>query len=127
MGDVVRHLTLVAGMVSRLADVTVRCGVDRLALLRDDFEPESVRLPTPRTGRIERTLQRRLQAEGTTLQGILEETRRSIALGYLAHRRFAAYEVSFMLGYSEPATFFRAFERWTGQTPQQYRTTVMSA
>jgi len=75
----------------------------------------------------ERTLQRRLQAEGTSFQGILEETRRSIALGYLADRRFAAYEVSFMLGYSEPATFFRAFKRWTGQTPQQYRATAMHA
>ena len=72
----------------------------------------------------ERTLQRRLQAEGTSFQEILEETRRSIALGYLADRRFAAYEVSFMLGYSEPATFFRAFKRWTGKTPQTYRASL---
>jgi AraC-like DNA-binding protein len=75
-------------------------------------------------GLSERTLQRRLAGEGTSFQAILEEARRSIALGYLADRRFAAYEVSFMLGYAEPATFFRAFKRWTGKTPQEYRATL---
>jgi AraC-like DNA-binding protein len=72
-------------------------------------------------GMSERTLQRRLHAEGTTFNVLLEEARRSIAVGYLADRKLAAYEVSFLLGYSEPATFFRAFKRWTGKTPQQYR------
>jgi len=46
---------------------------------------------------------------------------RDVALGYLANPKFAAYEVSFLVGYTEPATFFRAFKRWTGKTPQQYR------
>jgi len=75
-------------------------------------------------GMSERTLQRRLADEGTTFNKLLEEARRTIALGYLADRKLAAYEVSFLLGYAEPATFFRAFKRWTGQTPQQYRASV---
>ena len=75
----------------------------------------------------ERTLQRRLQAEGTTFNELLDDARRTIAFSYLADRKLAAYEVSFLLGYSEPATFFRAFKRWTGQTPQQYRTAGMNA
>jgi AraC-like DNA-binding protein len=75
----------------------------------------------------ERTLQRRLQAEGVTFNELLEQARRTFACSYLADRKLAAYEVSFVLGYSEPATFFRAFKRWTGQTPQQYRSTVMNA
>src|SRR5215813_821526 len=66
----------------------------------------------------ERTLQRRLQEEGTTFNQLLEATRRDIALGYLTNPRLAAYEVSFLVGYTEPATFFRAFKRWTGKTPQ---------
>jgi AraC-like DNA-binding protein len=78
-------------------------------------------------GLSERTLQRRLAAEGTTFNGVLEDARRSIAMGFLADRKLAAYEVSFLLGYSEPATFFRAFKRWTGKTPQQYRATAMNA
>ncbi len=78
-------------------------------------------------GMSERTLQRRLQGEGTTFNELLDDARRTIAFSYLADRKLAAYEVSFLLGYAEPATFFRAFKRWTGQTPQQYRTTVMHA
>jgi AraC-like DNA-binding protein len=75
-------------------------------------------------GMSERTLQRRLHAEGTSFNALLEESRRSIAFSYLADRKLAAYEVSFLLGYSEPATFFRAFKRWTGKTPQEYRTSL---
>ncbi len=41
--------------------------------------------------------------------------------------KLAAYEVSFLLGYREPATFFRAFKRWTGKTPQQYRASTVNA
>jgi len=78
-------------------------------------------------GMSERTLQRRLAAEGTTFNELLEDARRTMAVSYLADRKLAAYEVSFLLGYSEPATFFRAFKRWTGKTPQHYRATVLNA
>ena len=77
-----------------------------------------------RMGMSERTLQRRLQAEGSSFNELLEEARRTIALSYLADRNLAAYEVSFLLGYREPATFFRAFKRWTGKTPQEYRASL---
>ncbi len=75
-------------------------------------------------GMSERTLQRRLQAEGVTFNSLLEQARRTIALSYLADRKLAAYEVSFLLGYSEPTTFFRAFKRWTGKTPLEYRASL---
>lgn len=75
-------------------------------------------------GMSERTLQRRLQAEGTSFNELLEQARRTIACSYLADRKLAAYEVSFLLGYSEPATFFRAFKRWTGKTPLEYRASL---
>ena len=78
-------------------------------------------------GLSERTLQRRLQEEGTSFNRLLESTRKDVALGYLANPRLAAYEVSFLVGYTEPATFFRAFKRWTGKTPQQYRASAMNA
>jgi AraC-like DNA-binding protein len=78
-------------------------------------------------GLSERTLQRRLAAEGTSFNELLDDARRTIAFSYLADQKLAAYEVSFLLGYSEPATFFRAFKRWTGKTPQQYRATSLNA
>jgi len=75
-------------------------------------------------GMSERTLQRRLASEGSTFNGLLEEARRTIAFSYLSDRKLAAYEVSFLLGYAEPSTFFRAFKRWTGKTPQEYRASL---
>jgi AraC-like DNA-binding protein len=75
-------------------------------------------------GMSERTLQRRLQAEGSSFNELLEQARRTIACSYLADRKLAAYEVSFLLGYAEPATFFRAFKRWTGKTPLEYRASL---
>jgi len=77
-----------------------------------------------RMGMSERTLQRRLQSEGTSFHELLEESRRTIACSYLSDRKLAAYEVSFLLGYAEPSTFFRAFKRWTGKTPQEYRASL---
>jgi AraC-like DNA-binding protein len=95
----------------------------RLAERLSSGEPSQASI-AKQMGMSERTLQRRLADEGTTFNKLLEEARRSVALGYLADRNLAAYEVSFLLGYAEPATFFRAFKRWTGQTPQQYRASM---
>lgn len=72
-------------------------------------------------GMSERTLQRRLKEEGCVLQSLFEETRRQLAELYLGEPRLALYEVAMLLGYSEPSAFFRAFRRWTGRTPEQFR------
>jgi len=69
----------------------------------------------------ERTLQRRLAREGTTFAALLERSRRELAEGFLRDQRLSASEVAFLLGYADPSTFFRAFKRWTGRTPQQFR------
>jgi len=109
-------------MLSRIDDAkgvsheTARRLAERLGL----GEPSQA-LIAKQLGLSERTLQRRLQEEGTTFNRLLESTRKDVALGYLANPKLAAYEVSFLVGYTEPATFFRAFKRWTGKTPQQYR------
>jgi AraC-like DNA-binding protein len=72
-------------------------------------------------GMSERTLQRRLREEGTSFAEILEGARRELSQLYLAEPNVAAYEVAFLLGYSEPSAFHRAFRRWTGVTPQEFR------
>lgn len=68
-----------------------------------------------------RTLQRRLRAEGVGYQTILDGVRKELAQSYLAHEDLSAAEVAFLLGFSEPASFNRAFKRWTGTTPSGYR------
>jgi AraC-like DNA-binding protein len=67
-----------------------------------------------------RTLQRRLADAGTSLRALADDVRRERALAQLAAGRSIA-EVSFLLGFAEPRAFFRAFKRWTGRTPQEWR------
>jgi AraC-like DNA-binding protein len=69
----------------------------------------------------QRTLARRLQSEGTTFSALFDELRRGLALRYLLRQDLRISEVVFLLGFSEVATFYRAFRRWTGQTPVEYR------
>jgi AraC-like DNA-binding protein len=68
-----------------------------------------------------RTLQRRLREEGTTFQKILDELREELARHYLSVTDYTSTEISFLLGYEEPNSFFRAFRAWTGQRPEIVR------
>lgn len=68
-----------------------------------------------------RTLQRRLEREGTSYQSLLSETREQLAKHYLARTALSCAEISFLLGYEEPNSFFRAFHDWTGDSPQSAR------
>jgi AraC-like DNA-binding protein len=69
----------------------------------------------------QRTLARRLQREGTTFSALFDDLRRGLALRYLLRNDTRISEVVFLLGFSEVATFYRAFRRWTGRTPVEYR------
>jgi AraC-like DNA-binding protein len=68
-----------------------------------------------------RTLQRRLASAGTSFRDLLSECRRQKALRELAESDRPVGDVSLRLGYSDPAHFARAFRRWTGSTPIEYR------
>lgn len=68
-----------------------------------------------------RTLQRRIEAEGTSFQRILSETRADLARHYLDNTAMPVAEISFLLGFSEPNSFHRAFRTWTGTTPDRAR------
>ncbi|BDA70555.1 transcriptional regulator, AraC family [Calothrix sp. PCC 7716] len=67
-----------------------------------------------------RNLQRELQTEGTSYQQLLDNTRKELALRYLKKPDTSIHDVAFLLGFSEPSAFHRAFKRWTGQTPRAY-------
>jgi AraC-like DNA-binding protein len=68
-----------------------------------------------------RTLQRRLAGEGFSFQSVLDDWRKEAAGSHLAASRLSIGEIAYLLGYSEPAAFHRAFKRWYGVTPQAYR------
>lgn len=69
----------------------------------------------------ERSLQRHLRDEGVRFDALVEGLRRDLALSYLSDRKMAIAEVAYLLGYSEPSAFHRAFKRWTGATPGELR------
>jgi len=74
-----------------------------------------------RLGTSPRTLQRRLEAEGTTFARLVAEVRRERAEALLSAREISVAEVSFLLGFSEQSAFTRAFRRWTGHSPTRFR------
>jgi AraC-like DNA-binding protein len=107
----------------RPADATftdqVRRGL-RAALCSDEAQLSGM---AKRLGLTPRSLQRRLQDEGTSFQALRDETRCTLADRYLGEGLSVA-EISFLLGFSEPSAFFRAFKRWTGLTPIERRATL---
>ena len=68
-----------------------------------------------------RTLQRKLQELGASHNELLDQMRRQLAIRYLREREMAICEVAYLLGFSESSSFHRAFKRWTGVTPKEFR------
>lgn len=69
----------------------------------------------------ERTLRRRLSAEGTTFQELLDEVRSSLAVRLLRSASLSVEETAQALGYAEASTFIQAFRRWHGTTPARWQ------
>ncbi len=67
------------------------------------------------------TLQRQLKAEGTSFREILEDTRKSLAEKYLRNGDYSQAEVAYIVGFSDQSNFARAFKRWTGMSPGEYK------
>jgi AraC-like DNA-binding protein len=68
-----------------------------------------------------RTLQRRLKAEKTSFQKVLQEVRAELAVRYLSDRRLKALEVAMLLGYNNISSFTTAFKSWYDMPPAEYR------
>jgi AraC-like DNA-binding protein len=83
--------------------------------------PPSFAAVAKRMGMSARTLRRRLEEEGTTFRDLVDVVRKEAALDHLRQQTLALAEVAFVLGFSDPSAFHRAFKRWTGTTPAEYR------
>ncbi|MBL4799540.1 MAG: AraC family transcriptional regulator ligand-binding domain-containing protein [Oleispira sp.] len=68
-----------------------------------------------------RTLHRRLINEGTSYREILEDVKQTLAISYLTNTDMTIKEIGYFLGYEDDRNFSRAFRRWQGMSPSQYR------
>jgi AraC-like DNA-binding protein len=90
----------------------------RMLLMADQCSREEV---ARRLGMHPRTLGRHLQQCGTTFQDLLDETRLEVARQLLRGTRSSVARIAASLGYHDPTVFTRAFRRWTGTTPRDFR------
>ncbi|MCP4287437.1 MAG: helix-turn-helix transcriptional regulator [Gammaproteobacteria bacterium] len=68
-----------------------------------------------------RSFQRRLKQEGTTYKELVADTRQELAMMYIKNSQLSFSEITFLLRFSEPSSFSRAFKRWMGESPSDYR------
>lgn len=67
------------------------------------------------------TLQRQLKAEGASYRQLLDETRQQMAVRLVNEREYSLGQITYLLGFADQANFSRAFKRWTGTCPTEYR------
>jgi AraC-like DNA-binding protein len=100
---------------------TTRARVESLLIpLLHEGEPGMERIADA-MGLGEQTLYRKLKAEGTTFEKLLDELRHKMALHYLDGKKVSVNETAYLVGFSNPSVFSRAFRRWTGTSPGKRR------
>jgi AraC-like DNA-binding protein len=72
------------------------------------------------------TMRRRLHEEGASYQSIKDQLRRDLAISYLSHSSRSVMDIALELGFSERSAFHRAFRKWTGASPGEFRRTVQA-
>lgn len=119
----------VFGILARHADAlmealrsarTVRGQVESLLMPRLHTGEAGVDEIAGRLAMSRQTLYRRLREEGASFAGVLDDLRRRLAVDYLSARRVSVNETAYLVGFSDPAAFSRAFKRWTGLSPRAY-------
>jgi AraC-like DNA-binding protein len=99
-----------------LEDKVVNVITRRLASGRVSVRDVAIQL-----GLGERTLRRHLRESDVSFAELLDRVRLTSANDWLTGSDFDLKHISFLLGYSEPAAFSRAYKRWTGQSPNSTR------
>jgi AraC-like DNA-binding protein len=94
--------------------------VTRIILARLDDETLSIDTVAREMAVSVRTLQIRLEAEGVVFSDLLRDIRRQLAQKYLCEN-YTVEQITYLLGFSEPSVFRKAFKKWSGVTPREYR------
>jgi AraC-like DNA-binding protein len=102
------------------ASKSMRGRVERLILPMLHTGQASADAVAARLGVSRQTLWRRLRAEGAAFESVLDALRHRLAVDYLTARKVSVNETAYLVGFSEPAAFSRAFKRWTGVSPRAF-------
>jgi AraC-like DNA-binding protein len=97
---------------------TTRGRVESLLMLILHTGEARVDVIAGKLGLSRQTLFRKLKAEGVTFEKVLDELRHRLALHYLSGKKVSVNETAYLVGFSDPAAFSRAFKRWTGASPR---------
>jgi AraC-like DNA-binding protein len=130
LGDRLTNPTVLKMCDDLLEEFDLRKGLSgkvREALLVNLAEPTPVDDIASHLGQSPRTLRRKLQEEGASIQKLRDELRLQFAVKYLRDTDMTVEEASDVLGFNEPANFRRAFARWTSMSPQQFRAIASNA
>jgi AraC-like DNA-binding protein len=100
---------------------TVRGRVQSLLMPALHTGETSIETVAQEMGVSRQTLYRRLKAEGVTFEQVLDDLRHQLALHYLQGEKVSVHETAYLVGFSDPAAFSRAFKRWTGRSPADLR------
>jgi AraC-like DNA-binding protein len=100
--------------------------VTKIILARMDDEALSINKVAKEMAVSVRTLQNRLKEEGVVFSELLTETRQRLAKKYL-QENYTVEQITYLLGFSEPSVFRKAFKKWSGITPREYREGSFSA
>jgi len=96
---------------------TLRTEVERMILPHLHTGDISMEQIAEQLGQSRQTLYRKLKSEGTSFENLLDDLRHKMALHYLRGKKVSVNETAYLVGYSDPSAFSRAFKRWTGDTP----------
>jgi AraC-like DNA-binding protein len=94
--------------------------VTRIILSRLDDEALTIEKVAKELAVSVRTLQNRLEAEGVLFSDLLKDIRERLAKQYL-YENYSVEQITYLLGFSEPSAFRKAFKKWSGVTPKEYR------
>jgi AraC-like DNA-binding protein len=106
-------------LLAKLPDDATFAEQVRAALVAElrEGEPDVAKVAR-RLGTSARSLQRRLQEEGASFRAVVDDARLELSRVYLGEKNLSIADIAYLLGYSDPAAFTRAFKRWTGRSPR---------
>ena len=113
--------TLPDFVTTRFVDSNLTGQIKRMLKKRDNIESLPLKVIAEELNKSPQTIRRHLKQEGITFAEIKENVRRDIALYHLKQQDTPIKNIAYLVGFSEPSAFIRAFKNWTGSTPGEYR------